>query len=135
MRPKWTSAGGILVNQRGKVALVQERTRARGRRWTLPKGKIDPGETSAEAALREVREETGIPARIVAYLGSHDGRRHFTDYYLMRPEGRPRAREREILAVRFFDLDRAAKLLRSARDLAALRRTVEFILGVTARSS
>ncbi len=32
--------------------------------WTLPKGKIDPGETPREAALREIEEETGISAHI-----------------------------------------------------------------------
>ena len=37
--------------------------------WVLPKGKIEPGETHEEAALREVREETGVKATIGKYLG------------------------------------------------------------------
>lgn len=43
----------------------------RGRlRWSLPKGHVEPGETTEEAAVREVAEETGISGRITARLGS-----------------------------------------------------------------
>jgi 8-oxo-dGTP diphosphatase len=37
--------------------------------WSLPKGKDEPGETAENAAIREVREEAGQPARVVAPLG------------------------------------------------------------------
>lgn len=37
--------------------------------WSLPKGKLDPGETPLLAAVREVREETGLAARLGRYLG------------------------------------------------------------------
>lgn len=37
--------------------------------WALPKGLIDPGESAAETALREVREETGVEGRLVDKLG------------------------------------------------------------------
>lgn len=37
--------------------------------WALPKGNIDPGESAAETAVREVREETGIEGRLVEKLG------------------------------------------------------------------
>ena len=37
--------------------------------WALPKGKIDPGESAAEAAVREVREETGVEGQLVEKLG------------------------------------------------------------------
>ncbi len=37
--------------------------------WTLPKGHLEPGETSVMAALREIQEETGISGKIVAPLG------------------------------------------------------------------
>jgi 8-oxo-dGTP pyrophosphatase MutT (NUDIX family) len=49
-------AGGGLVQQaNGKFLLIFRRGY-----WDLPKGKVDPGETIAEAALREVQEETGL---------------------------------------------------------------------------
>ena len=49
------AAGGILM-QNGEVLLVY---RPRYEDWSFPKGKLDPGETPLEAAIREVREETG----------------------------------------------------------------------------
>ena len=50
------AAGGILEHD-GKILLVK---RLRYNDWSLPKGKLDPGETPLKAAIREVREETGI---------------------------------------------------------------------------
>ncbi len=45
----------------------------RGRlRWSLPKGHVERGETTEQAAVREVAEETGIDGRITARLGSVD---------------------------------------------------------------
>ena len=37
--------------------------------WVLPKGTVDPGETHEETALREVKEESGVSAEIVEYIG------------------------------------------------------------------
>ena len=50
------SAGGLVVRD-GLVLLIAT---AGGRRWQLPKGHVEPGETAAQAAVREVREETGV---------------------------------------------------------------------------
>ena len=50
------AAGGVVV-QDGRVLLVH---RPRYDDWTFPKGKLDPGESFEDAALREVEEETGI---------------------------------------------------------------------------
>lgn len=49
------AAGGLVFNSEGKALFIFRRGR-----WDLPKGKVDPGETPPETALREVREETGI---------------------------------------------------------------------------
>lgn len=68
------SAGGIVyrrVEGGIEVAIAEQRDRITHRTNTrLPKGKIDPGESAADAAVREVAEEIGLRARVVAALGS-----------------------------------------------------------------
>ncbi len=49
------AAGGLVYNEEGKVLMIFRRDF-----WDLPKGKIDPGESKEEAAVREVEEETGL---------------------------------------------------------------------------
>ena len=49
------AAGGLVYNAEGKILLIFRRDF-----WDLPKGKIDPGESKAAAAVREVEEETGL---------------------------------------------------------------------------
>jgi len=67
------SAGGVVyrrVEGGIEVAIAEQRDRITDRTTTrLPKGKIDPGESAADAALREVAEEIGLRARVVADLG------------------------------------------------------------------
>ena len=64
------AAGGVVVRQgeRGTELCVVHRPRYGD--WTLPKGKLDAGETFEEAALREVREETGLRCSLVRELES-----------------------------------------------------------------
>jgi 8-oxo-dGTP diphosphatase len=61
------AAGGVVVDEHGRVAVVH---RPKYDDWTLPKGKLDPGETFEEAALREVWEETGLRCTLVRELPS-----------------------------------------------------------------
>ncbi|MSQ23462.1 MAG: NUDIX domain-containing protein [Chloroflexi bacterium] len=81
-------AGGIIV-WRERVVL---RRTANGE-WVFPKGWIDPGETPEQAALREVREETGIQAEAIRYIGESsyemDGEERPVAYYLMQAVGTP----------------------------------------------
>ena len=53
------AAGGLVQNEDGAVLMMFRRGK-----WDLPKGKMDPGETPAQSALREVEEETGITATL-----------------------------------------------------------------------
>ena len=55
------AAGGVVLDDEGRVALVH---RPRYDDWSLPKGKLEPGEAFEEAALREVEEETGMRCRL-----------------------------------------------------------------------
>ncbi len=62
------SAGGVVVDEQGRVLLIRARDLRNRPVWTLPKGTLNEGETSAEAALREVREETGYRCEVVREL-------------------------------------------------------------------
>ncbi len=61
----------MAVIHNGSVLLVKRRYPPMAGLWSLPGGKIEPGETPAEAVSREVLEETGIIARIIGKLGRH----------------------------------------------------------------
>ena len=62
-----TSCGGVVIF-RGKILVLFKSYRNRYEGWVLPKGTVEKGETFAQTALREVREETGVKASIVRYV-------------------------------------------------------------------
>lgn len=83
-RVEETSAGGLVLDLSGPVpqaALIARRDRTGRLIWLLPKGHVEPGETNEEAAIREVAEETGITASILALLG-------VIDFWFMTPSQR-----------------------------------------------
>ena len=62
-------AGAIIVDADGRLLLIQ-RGREPGRGlWSVPGGKCEPGETAAQACVREAREETGLVVEIVRHAG------------------------------------------------------------------
>lgn len=70
-----TSAGGVIISvQEGHafVAVIARRNRGGRLEWCLPKGHLEGRETPAEAAVREVFEETGISGRVLKHLASID---------------------------------------------------------------
>jgi len=74
---KEVSAGGVVVRRVNgglQVALISVR---HGKRWGLPKGRQEAGETFAQTALREVQEETGLICAILTGLGAVDFDFHF----------------------------------------------------------
>ncbi|MBO6164342.1 MAG: NUDIX hydrolase [Lachnospiraceae bacterium] len=64
-----TSCGGVVIF-RGKILLLYKNIRGRYEGWVFPKGTVEPGESFQETALREVREESGVEAHIVSYVGT-----------------------------------------------------------------
>ncbi|MCC6407971.1 MAG: NUDIX domain-containing protein [Planctomycetes bacterium] len=68
-----THAGGVVVRSspQGPRFLIV-RSLKNAEHWVLPKGHIEPGETPEAAAVREVREEAGVEARLERYLGASE---------------------------------------------------------------
>jgi len=66
-----TSCGGVVIF-RGKILVLYKNYKNRYEGWVLPKGTVESGETHEETALREVREETGVSARILGYIGKSE---------------------------------------------------------------
>ena len=54
---------------RGRVLLLYKNRHGKSMGWVLPKGNLEPNETHKAAALREVKEESGVNARAIRYLG------------------------------------------------------------------
>lgn len=63
-----TSCGGVVIF-RGKILLLYKNYRNKYEGWVLPKGTVEEGENHNQTALREVKEESGVAARIVKYIG------------------------------------------------------------------
>jgi 8-oxo-dGTP pyrophosphatase MutT (NUDIX family) len=112
------AAGGVVVRDDGQVLVVH---RPRYDDWSLPKGKLDAGETFEEAALREVWEETGVRARLVRELPSVEysvrERSKLVRYWLMSVESDPGFTPNdEVDELRWLDPAEAVELLTYDRD-------------------
>jgi len=62
------SCGGVVIHK-GKVLLLYKNQNGKYVGWVMPKGSLESGETYKQTALREVREETGVTAKISKYIG------------------------------------------------------------------
>ncbi len=123
------SAGGVCVRRmRGRDYVAAVRVKG-GTVLALPKGHIDAGESSADAAAREVREEAGVTGEFVEKLGdvrywySRDGERVMKNvaFFLFRyRSGRVEDHDHEVDSAEWVPLDEAPKLLayRGERDMA-----------------
>jgi len=82
------AAGGVVMRRGPEETEIVVVHRPRYDDWSFPKGKLDPGETFEEAALREVREETGLVCRLgpelaFAHYDDNKGRPKVVRYWLM----------------------------------------------------
>lgn len=124
-------AGGGVVRRRGpaglwEIALVH---RPRYGDWSLPKGKVDPGETVDQAALREVEEETRLACRLVRPFGEityrdRKGRMKGVWYWVMEVVRAGRfAPSAEVDAMRWVTVPEALHLLTYPHDRELLGAT------------
>ncbi|MGI8807394.1 MAG: NUDIX hydrolase [Acidimicrobiales bacterium] len=127
------AAGGVIWRRSptgGLEVLLVHRPRYDD--WTVPKGKLEPNEEHAEAALREVEEETGLRCALGPELAStsyrdRQGRPKLVRYWAMTPESGTFNPTREVDEVRWVGVDAARSILSYERDqpvLAALERAI-----------
>jgi 8-oxo-dGTP diphosphatase len=121
------AAGGIVLRQARtawEVAVVH-RPPPRDD-WSLPKGKLDPGETLAACALREVEEETGLRCRLLEVVGTSEyldrrGRPKEVTYWLMEAVEGTFVANHEVDDMRWLQLDIARQALTYSHDRRLLR--------------
>ena len=121
------AAGGVVWRRDGggapELAVVH---RPRYDDWSLPKGKLDPGEDWQAAALREVWEEIGLRCAPgvelpTVFYDDNKGRSKAVRYWLMEPEDGAFAPNDEVDEMRWMDLEAAAALLTYAHDVELVR--------------
>ena len=137
---KEVSAGGVVYRRDDdgalEILLASRRTRRGDLAWGLAKGGIEAGESNEDAAIREVREETGIVAEIEGSLGEtkyiyvwEDVRiRKTVHFFLMRATGGdPDDRDDEMEEIRWFPMERALKRAAYRGEREMLGRAAELL--------
>src|SRR5262245_64890371 len=76
----WPQCGvSAIIFRGGQVLLIERATGALKGRWSPPGGHIEPGERARAAAVREVREETGVDAEVGGLVDLHEVLLHTPD--------------------------------------------------------
>ena len=127
--PEVLAAGGVVWRRAGEAVEVLLVHRPKHDDWSLPKGKLNAGESLPDGALREVEEETGHRCRLGPELGStryldDRGRDKRVTYWAMTVEDGSFTPNDEVDEVRWVALDEAAGALTHEHDhgvVAALR--------------
>jgi 8-oxo-dGTP diphosphatase len=127
------AAGGLLwrASDHGRQILIVHRRRYDD--WTLPKGKLEKGESWEEAALREVEEETGCPASIDQFAGilsyTLGGRPKVVLFFHMSPLGKckdfPMGSGMEVDASQWVTIHEAVQILSYEAERNLLLRESE----------
>ncbi|HST91245.1 MAG TPA: NUDIX hydrolase [Brevundimonas sp.] len=115
--PAPVPAVGVVCLRGDEVLLIRRGNPPRQGEWSLPGGRIEPGERAVDAALRELREETGVEAEIIGLLDIVDGLfpeagRHYVliDYAARWLAGEPVAGD-DAAEARFVPLDQVDALV------------------------
>lgn len=121
--------GGVVISPTGRVLLREPAGHYKGDVWTFAKGRPERGEAPEHTAIREVLEETGLRAEIVAKIpGSFETSRTLSEYFLMTPVEDTKRFDAETQAICWAAGDEAANLImrnekpkRRRRDLRVLK--------------
>lgn len=128
------SCGGVVI-YRGKILLLYKNYRGRYEGWVLPKGTVEEGEEYPDTALREVKEETGVTAQIVKYVGKseytfnvpEDTVEKDVHWYLMRSDNyfsKPQ-REEYFMDSGYYKFHEAYHLLKFANEKQILEKAYD----------
>lgn len=122
---------GVVCLRGEEVLLIRRGRPPRQGEWSLPGGRIEPGERAVDAALRELREETGVEAGIVGLIDVVDGvfpdaGRHYVliDYAARWLSGEPVAGD-DAAEARFAPLAEAEALVQWSETRRVIRAAVE----------
>ena len=115
------AAGGLVVRRHHGELHVVVVHRPVQQDWSFPKGKLDGGETLELAALREVREETGMSCLLLRFIGHTEyvdrkGRPKAVAYWVMAAVGGFFTPNEEVDELRWLALEEAAQTLSYPRD-------------------
>ena len=115
------AAGGLVVRRQGGLLQIVVVHRPVQHDWSFPKGKLEAGETLEVAALREVREETGMTCELLRFIGHTEyvdrkGRQKTVAYWIMAATAGSFSPNDEVDELRWLHLDEASRLLSYPRD-------------------
>jgi 8-oxo-dGTP pyrophosphatase MutT (NUDIX family) len=115
------AAGGLVVRRQGGLLQIVVVHRPMQQDWSFPKGKLEAGETLEVAALREVREETGMTCELLRFIGHTEyvdrkGRQKTVAYWIMAATGGLFSKNEEVDELRWLHLNEASRLLSYQRD-------------------
>lgn len=103
------SAAAIVLNEKGEILLIKGPERG----WEMPGGQVEEGESLKEAAVREVREETGIEIEVLSFCGVFQNVKDSicNTLFLAKPIGGKETTSAESLEVGFYPIAQALEMV------------------------
>jgi 8-oxo-dGTP pyrophosphatase MutT (NUDIX family) len=122
--------GGIVVNDNRQILMRSPNNHWGGYLWTFAKGSLENSDINSEqAALREVREETGYECSIITEIpGEFESDTCITKYYLMKPTGKITEYDEETQDVQWFTPDEAFEKINLTKTEKGRKRDREALI-------